>query len=297
MRTTILCALLSAAVLAGCRQPADVELQTEENITEMEILPVIRPDTVIVTKAVDTTAVLPSEQVSYAGQIVVHKVTVDAGYGKVDSFAYSRAIVSDSTVRYLLRLVGYNGIDLGTLTVNGTPMVKVPHLITVRSALLRDTVLTSGVEYLADLSQKYQPSALYTWSALSTSTGAMSVSITSPGTLDVLSPQGGGVYSPDRDLLLAWSGNGGQVQIVVSIVEPLTRKSVPVLALRPKTNTGRGLLPASVLRQLQQQFPRVSSYVFTFILFNRKEISLLQSQTGKVLVQAAEVHNCYIQLR
>lgn len=288
---------MSAAVLAGCRQPADVELQTEENITEMEILPVIRPDTVIVTKAVDTTAFLPSEQVSYAGQIVVHKVTVDAGYGKVDSFAYSRAVVSDSTVRYLLRLVGYNGIDLGTLTVNGTPMVKVPHLITVRSVLLRDTVLTGGVEYVADMSQKYQPSALYTWSALSTSTGAMSVSITSPGKLDVLSPQGGGVYSPDRDLLLAWRGNGGQVQIVVSIVEPLTRKSVPVLALRPKTNTGRGLLPASVLRQLLQQFPRVSSCVFTFILFNRKEISLLQSQTGKVLVQAAEVHNCYIQLR
>ncbi len=297
MRTTLLCALVSAAVLAGCRQPADVELQTEENITEMEILPVIRPDTVIVTKAVDTTAVLPSEQVSYGGQIVVHKVTVDAGYGKVDSFAYSRAVVSDSTIRYLLRLVGYNGIDLGTLTVNGTPMVKVPHQITVRSVMLRDTVLSGGVEYVADLSQKYQPSALYTWSALSTSTGAMSVSITSPGKLDVLSPQGGGVYSPDRDLLLAWSGNGGQIQIVVSIVEPLTRRSVPVLALRPKTNTGRGLLPASVLRQLLQQFPRVSSYVFTFILFNRKEISLPQSRTGTVLVQAAEVHNCYIQLR
>ncbi len=284
-------------VLTGCRQPADVELQTEESITEMEILPVVRPDTVIVTKAVDTTAVLPSEQVSYAGQIVVNKVTLDAGYGKVDSFAYSRAIVSDSTVRYLLRLVGYNGIDLGTLTVNGAPMVKVPHLITVRSLLLRDTVLTSGVEYMADLSQKYQPSALYTWSALSASTGAMSVSIMSPGRLDVLSPQGGGVYSRDRDLLLAWSASGGQVQIVLSIFEPLTRKSVPILALRPKANTGRGLLPASVLKQLLQQFPRASYYVFTFILFNRKEISVLQSQTGRVLVQAAEVHNCYIQLR
>ncbi len=284
-------------MLAGCRQPADVELQTEEGISEMEILPVVRPDTLIVTKAVDTSAVLPSEQVSYAGQFVVHRVTLDAGYGKVGSIAYSRAVVSDSTVRYLLRLVGYNGVDIGALTINGTPMVKVPHQITVRSVLSRDTVLTSGVEYVADLTRTYQPSSLYTWSALSTSTGAVSVSIQSPGKLDVLSPQGGGVYSHDRDLLLAWSAGAGQIQIVVSIFEPLTRKSVPVLALRPKANTGRGLLPASVLQQLQQQYPRSSYYVFTFILFNRKEIVVLQSQTGKVLVQAADVHNCYVELR
>lgn len=293
VRTTLLYAMLIAAVLAGCRQPADVELQTEKSITEMEVVPIVRPDTLIVTKAVDSSAVLPSEQVSYGGQFVVHRVTVDAGYGKVDSFAYSRAVVSDSTVRYLLRLVGYNGVDLGTLTVNGTPMVKVPHQITVRNLLLRDTVLTRGVEYVADLSRVYRPSTLYTWSALSTSSGALSVSIQSPGRLGVLSPQGGAVYSRDRDMLLAWSGSGGQVQIVVSIFEPLSRKSVPVLALRPKVNTGKGLLPASVLRQ----FPRGSFFVFTFILFNRKELVVLQSQTGRVLVQAAEVHNCYVELR
>ncbi len=297
MRTTLLCALLIALPLAGCRQPADVELQTEEGVSEMEILPVVRPDTLIVTKAVDSSAVLPSEQISYAGQFIVHRVTLDAGYGKVGSIAYSRVVVSDSTVRYLLRLVGYYGVDIGALTINGTPMVKVPHQITVRSVLLRDTVLTSGIEYVADLSHTYQPSVAYTWSALSTSTGVPSVTIVAPGKLEVLSPRGGGIYPRDRDMLLAWNGSGGQVQIVVSILEPQTRKSVPVLALRPKTNTGRGLLPASVLQQLQQRFPFTSSYVFTFILFNRKEIVVLQYPTGRVLVQAADVYNCYVELR
>ncbi len=285
--------MLIAVLLAGCQQPADVELQTEKSITALEVVPIVRPDTLFVTSAVDTAAVLPSEQVAYAGQFVVNKITLDAGPGKVDSFAYSRVIVSDSTVRYLLRLVGYNGVDLGTLLLNGTAMVKVPHQITVRSVLVRDTVLTRGVEYLADLSRTYQPSALYTWSAPSTSTGALNVSIPSPAKLDVLSPRGGGVYSRDRDMLLAWSGTGGQIQIIVSIYEPLTKKSIPILALRPKVNTGKGLLPASVLRQ----FPRVPFYVFTFILFNRKEMVFLQSQAGRVLVQAAAVHNSYVELR
>jgi hypothetical protein len=46
-----------------------------------------------------------------------------------------------------------------------------------------------------------------------------------------------------------------------------------------------------------QQFPRASHYVFTFILRNRKEIGFAQTQAGKVLVQAAEVYNSYIELR
>lgn len=293
MKQILLYAALIAVLLTGCQQPADVELQSEKSLTELEVVPIVRPDTLFVTKAVDTSAVLPSEQVAYAGQFVVNKITLDAGPGRVDSFAYSRVIVSDSTVRYFLRLVGYNGVDLGTLLLNGTPMVKVPHQITVRSVLVSDTVLTRGVEYLADLSRTYQASVLYTWSAPSTSAGALSVSIPSPAKLEVLSPQGGGVYSRDRDMLLSWSGTGGQIQIIVGIYEPLTRKSIPILALRPKVNTGRGLLPSSVLRQ----FPRAPFYVFTFMLFNRKEMVFLQSRAGKVLVQAAAVHNSYVEIR
>ncbi len=280
-------------LLTGCQQPADVELQTEKNLAVMEVIPIARPDTLLVTGAVDTTAVLPSEQVSYVGQFIVNKVTLDAGPGKVNSFAYSRVVVSDSTVRYLLRLVGYNGVDLGTVLLNGNAMVKVPHQITVRSVLLRDTVLTRGVEYLADLSRTYQPAALYTWSAPSTSTGALSVSIPAPGGLDVLSPKGGGIFSREEDMILGWKGTGGQLQIIVSVFEPVLKRSFPILALRPRVNTGRGLLPAYVLRQ----FPRGSFYVFTFVLFNRKELVSVQAQSGRALIQAAEVYNSYIELR
>ena len=83
------------------------------------------------------------------------------------------------------------------------------------------------------------------------------------------------------------------MQIIISIFEPMARRSIPILELRPRMNTGKALLPASVLRQ----FPRTPFYVFTFILSNRKEIGFIQAQTGKVLVQAAAVHNSYIELR
>jgi hypothetical protein len=280
-------------LLPGCQQPADVELRTEEDIAELEVVPVVRPDTLIVTSAVDTTAILPADQVSYVGQFAVNRVTLDAGAGKVDSFAYSRVLVSDSTVWYVLRRVGMNGVDLGTVMLNGTPMVKIAHQITVRSLLVRDTVLTRGVEYRADLSHTYQPLITYAWSAPTASTGALSVRIPAPGSLDVLSPAGGGMYSRDKDMLLKWKGSGGKLQIIVSIFEPLLKKSIPILELRPRVNTGKALLRASVLAQL----PRTPYYVFTFVLSNRTEMVSAQAQMGKVLVQAAEIYNSYIELR
>ena len=293
MKQTLLFAVLIGLLLVGCQHPADVELQLEQNTTELEILPIVRPDTLLVTNAVDSTAVLPSDQMSYVGQFVVNKVTLDAGPGKVDSFAYARVFVSDSTVRFLFRQVGYNGIDLGAVLLNGLAMAKVPHQIAVRSLLLRDTVLTRGVEYLGDLSHTYEHSVPYTWSAPSTSSGALSVSILTPDRLNVLSPRGGGVFSREKDLLLWWRGGGGQLQIIISIFEPLAKKSIPILELRSRVNTGKALLPASVLRQ----FPRTSFYVFTFILSNRKEMGFIQAQAGRVLVQAATVYNSYIELR
>ena len=293
MEKAVRCALVMFLFLAGCQQPADVELQTGEDISELDLVPVVRPDSIIVTSSVDTSAVLPADQVSYFGQFVVNKVTLDAGAGNTGSFAYSRVLVSDSVVRLLLRKVGYYGIDVGGVSLNGIPMVKVAHRIAVRSLLLRDTVLTSGVEYLADVTGTYQPLAQYTWSAPSTTTVAASVSIVAPGKLTVLAPRGGNVYSRAKDLIIGWSGSGGRLQIIVSVYEPLLRRSYPILELRPRRETGKALLPASVL----QQFPRGPYYVFTFILHNRKEIGIAQAPAARILVQAAEVYNSYIELR
>jgi len=60
-----------------------------------------------------------------------------------------------------------------------------------------------------------------------------------------------------------------------------------------KTNTGHAIIPAKFLTQL----PAQRLFVFTFILANKKEIVLVTPLSGKLFVQAAAIHNSYIELR
>jgi len=293
MKKALLIAIVFGLVLSGCQQPTDVRLVPETYATDLEIVPVLKPDTLIASAPVDSSAILPSEQASYSGQFVLHNVKLDAGAGRIDSFAYSRVIVADSVARYVLRPVGFTGVDLGPVLLNGTPLIRVPHRITVLALSVRDTALIRGIEYVGDLTQSYQPNTQYTWTAPLSPHGPISIGIRSPDALTVQSPVGGSTISRSQDLLVRWKGGNGKLRIIVSTYNPLTKRTVPVLELRPRRNTGTGLIPASMLRQ----FPGGPFFVFTFILSNRQELTAVQGLTGKILVQAASVYNSYIKLQ
>ena len=297
MRTTMkkigLFPVVALAALIGCQQPADVELKPEPEVSPLEVLPVKIPDTLVTPRSIDTVAVLPHDQMNFYGAYVVNSVTLDGGPTNRTSFAYSSVLVSDSVIRYLSRDVGFYGIDLGVVTLNGNLMVEAPHRIRLHRSVLADTVLVRGVEYLVDLSQTYTPNHLYTWVSTSLQFGRAEVSITTPDDVRVLSPGGGSIVSRDRDLPLRWSGVNGRLTIIVSAYDRFSKRTFPLLELRPRLNTGRALVPATLLRQL----PQKGTFVFTFILSNRKEITGTQSKGGRVLVQAASVYNSYIELR
>jgi hypothetical protein len=293
MKRYALIAVILAATLGGCQQPTDVRLQPDTPTSGLEVIPVVTPDPLIRTVSVDTGAVLPSDQLAYYGQLVIHSIILDAGPGRLDSFAYSKVLVADSVVRFLVRNVGFNGVDLGPVLLNGTPLLKIAHRIVVPVLSIRDTVLTRGVEYVGDFTQTYQPNQAYTWTAPLSTVGVLNVGINAPDKLVVLSPVGGSVIPRDRDLLLRWKGRNGQLNIIICTFDPLSKGSRPVLELRPRSDLGQALVPASILRQL----PRDPYFVFTFILSNRKELTIIQGQTGKVLVQAASVYSSYIELR
>jgi hypothetical protein len=54
------------------------------------------------------------------------------------------------------------------------------------------------------------------------------------------------------------------------------------------------VIPAKLLRDL----PGYRYVVFTFILANRKETTIVQPQfAGTVIAQAASIYNCYVQLQ
>jgi hypothetical protein len=286
-------ALLAGSLLAGCQQPGDIELTNDGETTSLEVVPIALPDSLIATSAVDSTAILPMDQVKYRGQFLVTRVRLDAGPTATASYAFSRVLVVDSVVHFLQREVGGNGVDLGPLLLNQQPMLKIAHRITAKRLLFRDTVIVRGVEYVTNLSETYQPGIAYTWNAPLSPAGALSVNIVAPQELVVEAPRGGSVHSRQNDLVLKWTGGGGKTQIVVSAYDPQAKRSVPLLELRPKMESGRAILPASVLKQ----FPQGRWFVFTFILSNRKVATLVQNTAGGVLIQAADIYNSYIELR
>jgi hypothetical protein len=279
--------------VTGCQQPAEVDLKPEPQMSPLEVVTVRIPDTLVALGSVDTTAVLPYDQMNFFGSYVVNRVTLDGGPANVSTFAYSSVLVSDSIIRYSSREIGFYGIDLGVVTLNGNLMAEVPHRIRLRRLSLADTVLVRGVEYLADLSQTFTPNQQYTWISTSLQYGRVDVSINSPDDLRVLSPVGGSVIVRDRDLPLRWTGGNGTLKIILSAYDRFSRRTFPLLEFRPQLNTGRALIPSTLLRQL----PQKGTFVFTFILSNRKEISSVHSKVGRVLVQAASVYNSYIELR
>jgi hypothetical protein len=291
-RGLILLGLL-LGLAAGCEQPSDIELNSDPQQASLEVIPLKVPDTLVAVSPIDTSGVLPLDQLDFWGRFLVHHVTVDGGPGNRASFAYSSVLMSDSVVRSGGMTVGFSGISLGMLTVNGIPMVEIPHRIRLRRLLQSDTVWTSGVEYLADLSATYAPDADYIWTSNSIRYGRFDLSIRAPEDLAVLKPVGGTIYSRDRDIPLAWVGGKGVLTIILSAYDRVTKRVHPLLELRPNRNTGRALIPSSLVRQL----PKRQDFVFTFILSNRREISLTQASRGRILVQAASVFSTYIQIQ
>ena len=287
------CALVCALLLAaGCRQPSDVELVSDENTTNLEAYPVVLSDTDFVAMSVDSTGVLPDDQMRYNGSFVINAVTWDAG-DVIKSVAYSRVFVADSTVRVLNRLVGFQGSDVGTVTLNSNLMLKVAHRISLSSIFNRDTVIVRGVQYLADLTGSYQPDHLYTWVVINRLVPVLTVELETPDHLSVISPRVGTTNLRSLNLPGLWWGGKAKMSIILSVYDPALKRTRPLLDLRVRTNNGRAVIPSKLLTQL----PSGTTFVLTFVLANKVESQILQPVSGKIMAQAAFVYNSYIELR
>lgn len=292
MKTRLWTLVCVALILGGCRQPADIELVSDDELNNIEVFPVSLPDTNITVASVDSSGILPQDQVRFAGFFTITSITWDAGIAK-ESIAYSRVFFTDSTVRALGRTVGFLGRDIGTVMLNGNLMFKIPHRIPASRIFNRDTVITSGVEYLADLSSSYQSDHVYIWSITKNLQPVYTTLIESPEQLTVLTPRGGGIYSRSHNLPVTWAGGKGKLSVVLSRYDPVARQARPLLEFRIRANNGKAVLPAKLLSQL----PKHTRYVLTFILANKREGQVTQPLPGKVFVQAASVYNTFVELR
>ncbi len=284
--------LIGLLTIAGCQQPADIALTPDIADDNIEVHAIVLPDSNIVVSSVDSSAVLPDDQVRYDGSCVINSVTWDAGTAVVTA-AYSRVFFADSLVRVLGRKVGVGGLDVGTLTLNGSVMLKVSHRIPVDRFFGHDSSVVRGVEYLMDLTHTYQADHTYSWTVYSHLSPVLNVVIDTPEPLSVLSPRGGAVLPRNKNAEILWKGGKGKLSIILSQYDPALKRAKPLLELRVKANTGRAVLPVKLLAML----PAQRNFVLTFILANKKETPVSQPAPGTILVQAASVYNSYVEVR
>lgn len=282
-----------AAVVAGCGEPAAVELVPPPESPAFELTAIASPDTNYNSAPVDSSGVLPADQLRYAGFVTLNRLTFDNGL-VVRSGAYSRVLFEDRNrpVPSAARRAGYFGLDLGVVTLNGSPMARIPHRIRVRRVLL-DSIAVAGVEYAADLTATYAAGETYTWSAQPDSVQPFSLSIEAPDDVLVLSPAGGSTVRADRELVLRWTGHG-PVHIVISGFDPGTGRTRPLLQIRPRVHTGRLVIPPRVLQMLPRD--RFHTYAFSFVLANRQVRETLGGFQGGILIQAAAVATTIVQI-
>jgi hypothetical protein len=284
--------ILSFALLFswGCHQPAQVELMPQDPDQELEITSAVVADTSRQYAAVDSMGVLPKDQVLFDGTLGVSKITFDAGR-TIQTMVLSNVFFADrarpvESPMFPGRRIGYFGFDLGPIMLNGSLMSKIPHRISL-GIVQRDT--TAGVEYIRDLTSSYLPRSTYTWSS-AVMMGSFSPTIESPEDLNVVWPKGGAVVPRGQDLVLRWTGRGN-LTVIVSLFEQGRTK--PLLSVTPAINRGHATLSPIVLQSLRGG----RTYVFTFVLYNRKELLAVNPFAGKVLVQAASIYNSYVELR
>jgi hypothetical protein len=286
--------ILTVALLAGCQQPSDIEVApASSDQAEVEVVPVVVPETDASGAWSDSTAVLPGEQSILGASFLLNRITHDTGTGRV-RYALAQVFFADSVVRYGERKVGFSGRDVGSIVFDGGLMVRHPHVIRTRTALGVDTALVCGVAYTSNAGQTYVPNRAFSWVVDPMGMRLVTVTVTTPDDLVVHAPLGGARVARGQDLELRWTGSNGRMDIVISTYDPVRRKSRPILTLNPPAAAGRVVLPARLMAAL----PATSRYyVFTFILANRTESISVPQYPARVLARAADVFNSYVEVR
>ncbi len=279
--------LVLGLALGACNKPVPVELLPEQPDDFLEVSSIAPSDSNLAGASVDSSAMLPGDQERFAGQLQLVHVIFDGGQRLIDT-SYTRVVFENRLrpIRVSGRVIGFHGINLGPVRLNGTFLAPIPHRLGRRDSV-------AGIEYVRGLSAgEYQPRTSYTWTAAPDSVGPISVSIYTPEDIVVHHPVGGTVIRRDRNLPLMWSGQG-DLFIVISSYEPVLRMTRPLLSLKVRNNIGRAVLN----RKFLQLLPPQRIYVLTFVLVNRNESEIIQRFPERVLVQAASIYNSYVELR
>lgn len=273
-------------LLVACEPPEEIYLVPDDS--GVEVTSLLLGDTSIALSRIDSSALLPLDELTFDGTLVVNGIQHDAGQG-IRTGSFAQVVIADRNRPVIFdgQTWGYHGFDLGSLSLNGVSMVRRLHFVIVPDTVV--LAIFAGFEYANPPEFVFEPGRSYTWTA--DSIDGPGVTIEAPGALTVHSPAGGSVISRNEDLELRWTSDG-DVVIVISLVEGIGRPK-PLLHLKPRDEQV-ALLPAKILSLL----PADQVYFFTFIRANRSEVRVVRRFFDRtVLVQAASVYNSVVLLR
>ncbi|MEW6510824.1 MAG: hypothetical protein AB1428_07685 [Bacteroidota bacterium] len=292
---TSLVILLAAA---GCQKPDPVVVDPGETTSpKIEVTPIAPADTNAGGTSVDSTGVPPGDATRFSAFLLVSRVVYDAGPAATHVETFSTAYFADRNRPLTAngRTIGYYGIDLVSnsllpLTINDLAMFRIPYRLRIPGAL-RDTVF--GSVFVRDVASIYQPNTVMTWRAQSPmSMSQFTTQIVTPDNVRLLEPAGGSMLRRSDPLVLRWEGRG-DLFIVISRINPVTKRTIPFLKIHPKVNLGRVVIEPAILHLL----PPERYFVLTFIVSNRFEKMVVGQYPGMILVQAASIHNSYVEFQ
>jgi len=282
-------------LMGGCHDKMPLEITSNQPADDLEVSS-LQPsiETNLARSAVDTTGILNTEQSKYFATMFVSGVKYDAGSIR-QTVSYSSVAFSDKNhpVELEGRRLGFRGIDLGRVQINGMDMIAVERYIHLFSFPIfggRDTAV-GPLYVLANRNGRdakdfiFRGNSRYEWKV----TGSIpieSVAIQSPDELTITSPKSTSTISKNEDLRVQWVGKPELFRVIISGLS--TSDIQPILQIKIKDSDGDVTIPAKVLGLLPTDTYR--TYVFSFISSRTGEYEV-SAFPEKVFVAASSIHD------
>jgi hypothetical protein len=293
MKRLVLISFVLVLAAAGCQHPDEVILDPgqAQADTQLEIVSIAGADTATPAGSLDSSGVLPNDQVRFGAYLSLNRVVDDIsilGVRQVRTRVFAKVLFSDRNqpVQIGPKVYGYFGVRLDSIKIDSLRLFQLSHAISVPTV----GPVLAGFEYTRDLAGEYIPGKNYLWTVGAAGRLA-SFATQAPADLSVQVPVGGAKISRIQPLELRWKG-AGNLTLVISEYYPLLKKAVPLVSIKPTLNSGRLILGPRVLALLPA---RHQYFVFTFILSTRYEQGRLAGYPADILVQASDVYNSYVE--
>jgi hypothetical protein len=288
--------VLTVVALGGCREHSPFELVDEESTNQIEVALIVSEEVVIEDGAsIDSTALLKRDEEEYPATFSITAVTTENGSQR-SSYSFVRALLNDRRrpVEYMGRPIGFIGMDVGSMAINGLALSKVTRRFSVPGG--PPLTIDMGV-YYRSLNIPVMANTDFTFQTAGTdSVDPFAVAIKVPDIINMARPGPQAVVLTSEDLLVERQGDPASfLHMVISGFDGASGQVDRPLLLVKVANPGQSFkIPSKVLKLLPEG--TYDRFMFSLISFNRVS-TIIPGYPDKVLVQAATIHNLVLPVR